>query len=345
MRLRLLIVALTAVALAACGSDSKPRIQSGWMDVPGMICADGSRTGIGISPGRTDSVLVYLAGGGACWSPTACNSPFRAFGKQDFEILQLLASGTIFDRTLAGNPFASWTIVFVPYCTGDVHAGDSQQTYGGTAWNHHGFRNLQAAVGAVTSALSRPAEVVVAGSSAGGFGSFAAYRMVREEWDAAGATTAALVDDSGPTFVGTAIPQQLLADWWESWALGSTIGASCPDCQSDLSAMWTRLRASYPDDRHAFISTTQDLTMRGFFSDPVLGASMTGPAFEAALTELAAKLGTLGPGTAIYRVGGASATRHALLADAPFLGSAQGPPTLDWLSGDVSGRTWSSAGP
>ncbi len=341
MRLRKVLAALAALALAACGSDSKPLIPSGWMSVPGMICGDGSQTGIGISRGRSDSVLVYLAGGGACWSASACNNAFRSFGKQEFDVLQLLASGTIFDRTLAGNPFASWTIVFVPYCTGDVHAGDSHQSYGGTAWNHHGYRNLQAAVAAITSALPRPAEVVVAGSSAGGFGSLAAYGMVRAEWDAAGATSASLVDDSGPTFVTTAIPGQLLADWWEMWGLSSTIGQDCSDCQTDLSAMWRTLRAKFPDDRHALISTTQDLTMRGFFADPVLG-DMSAQDFEAALAALALKLDGLGPLTATYRIGDASATRHALLADAPFLGSPQGPAMLQWLSDDVSARPWSS---
>ncbi len=309
-----------------------------------MSCADGSPTGIGISRGTSDAVLVYLAGGGACWSEAACANSFRSFGKLEFDVLQLFASGTIFDRTLAGNPFATWTIVFVPYCTGDVHAGDSVRTYGTTTWNHHGYRNLQAGVGALTAALTRPAEVVVAGSSAGGFGALAAYGMVRSTWDA-GATTAALIDDSGPTFVGTATPPQLLAQWWSEWALSTTLGRTCAACETDLSAIWPVLRAAHPGDRLALVSTTQDLTMRRFFADPALGTpapDMTSAAFAAGLDELAAKLADLGGNTATYRVGGAGATAHALLVDAPFLGSPQGPSVLGWLADEVSGRPWTS---
>ncbi len=336
-----------ALALAACGSDPEPqRPPSAWTDIAGMLCADGSPTGIGVLAGRSDAVLVYLAGGGACWRDRAsCSNTLRAFGRTEFEFLQLLASGTVFDRTLAGNPFSSWTFVYVPYCTGDVHAGDAVQTYGGVTWNHHGWRNLGAAVGALTAALPRPANVVVAGSSAGGFGALAAYDLVRDAWDPAGGTSAALLDDSGPTFVGTSIPPSLLATWWDGWSLGSTLGVRCPQCESDLSEIWRTLVTNHRDDRLALLSTTQDATMRAFFADPDAGSSpppMSPAAFEAALGALAAKLGPLGPTVATYRIDGADAHRHALLLDRSFLPFAAGTPVLDWISDMSSGAPWSS---
>jgi hypothetical protein len=351
-------LAALALSLAACGGEKKPPppvpSAPGWIDVAGMECADGSPTGIGISPGRSDAVLVYLAGGGACWGDAAgkCNDSVRSFGSAEFGQLQLFATGTIFDRALAGNPFARWTIVFVPYCTGDVHAGDSVGFHAGATWSHHGWRNLHAAFDAATAALPRPAELVVAGSSAGGFGALAAYDLVRAIWDPAGGTTASLVDDSGPTLVGTAIPPALLSTWWEVWGLGSTVGVECPGCQQDLSKLWVA-PASYLDDRLALITTIDDGTMRGFFGDPGLGSSGSPPPpmppleFEAALGTLASTLPNLASGSnvAVYRIGGDAAYRHALLTDQFFLGSLQGPPALQWLSDMTSGSPWSSAGP
>jgi hypothetical protein len=310
-----------------------------------MACADGSPTGIAISPGRSDAVLVYLSGGGACWSASSCNAN-RAFGKTDFELLfQLYAPGTIFDRTLVGNPFADWTQVFVPYCTGDVHAGGSVvQTYGGVPWNHRGRQNLEAAVAELKARLSRPGEVVVAGSSAGGFGALVAYDLVRTAWDPTGGTTAALLDDSGPTLVGTTLPPALLARWWDVWGLASTVGVTCPRCQTDLSEIWVELAANHGGDRLGLLSTTQDGTMRNFFSDPDLGLDPMGATtFESALAELAAKLSRLGPDVASLRLGDPNVnTRHALLVDSSTLSLPEGAPVLDWTRAMVSGAPWTS---
>jgi hypothetical protein len=346
MRNRIPAVSL-ALALAACGSDPDPTPPpSGWLDVPGMICGDGSPTGIGISRGSADAVLVYLSGGGACWGETACDANFRSFGKAQFDLgSQFLVFGTILDRTLAGNPFAAWTVVFVPYCTGDVHAGDTEQTYGAVSWNHHGYRNLQAAVGRMAAEIARPSQVVVAGSSAGGFGALLAYDLVRAEWPAPG-TVGALVDDSGPTFIGTAIPASVRNAWWDAWSLSSTIGAHCPACEidRDLSEVWPTLRANHGTDRLALISTTQDATMRRYF------ANMDEMSFENALTALTQELEGPAVGARVYRIGGLDAADHALLfplgSSVASYATTDGALLLDWLSDMAAGRSpWTSAGP
>jgi hypothetical protein len=345
---RLAAAAALAVALAACGgSSSSPTPRSDWMDVPGMRCGDGTPTGIAISRSRADAVLVFLAPGGACWSATSCNTVFKSFSKATYDLWQpSIAAGTILDRGLPGNPFADWTQVLVPYCTGDVHLGDSDRTYGGTdAWHHHGWKNLQAAVGAMTAALPRPAQVVVAGSSAGGFGALGAFELVRAEWDPASGTTATLLDDSGPTLVGTAIPPALLSAWWDAWGLGSTIGVDCPACASDMSSLWTILHGRRPQDRLALVSTTMDAEVRMFLADAALGVPQQSPAdFEANLDALATELDPLRPQVATYRVGGPYATDHALLLDRFFFRTAQGSLLLDWLTAMVGlDPAWTSS--
>ncbi|HEY6098169.1 MAG TPA: pectin acetylesterase-family hydrolase [Anaeromyxobacter sp.] len=330
------------VALAACGGSEpqqQPALQQGWNDVAGMLCADGSPTGIGVQFGTRNSVIVVLSGGGACWDATHCGATVpRSFGSADFAFYSLFTAGTIFDRSLPGNPFTDWTFVFVPYCTGDVHAGgDVTMTYGAAGtWRHHGRKNLEAAIATVAAAIPSPDKVVVSGSSAGGFGALLAFDIARAKWPA-GATgpKAYLVDDSGQTFVGNDLPQSLRDTWWASWALDRTITPLCAICNTDLSQLWTVLHTAHPSDRLALLSSTQDSTMIGFFSP------MTPTEFATGVTHLAQKLQTI-PNAASFRVAGSG---HAFLL-APGSYTAAGTPLLTWLGLEVSDSTsWTSVGP
>lgn len=336
--------AFTALALAACGSaEEEPALPSGWVDVAGMVCADGSPTGVGVSPGTANRVLVFLAGGGACWSARACDAQLRSFGRADYGFASAFVGGTIFDRTLPANPFAGWTIVFVPYCTGDVHAGgDVTQSYGPHGfWRHHGRKNLQAALDYVKGILPAPEKLVVAGSSAGGFGALLALDLVRARWPAGGAGTAKvyLVDDSGQTFVGDDLDPALRDAWWASWNLDATVTPLCAGCKADLSALWTTLAAAHPGDRLALLSSTQDSTMRAFFG------GMAPDAFQTRVSNLAARLADV-PNAASFRVGGLEhQSDHALLLR-PGAYSAGGRTLLGWLGMQLADdAAWTSVGP
>jgi hypothetical protein len=246
----------------------------------------------------------------------------------------------VFDRSLPGNPFADWTLVFVPYCTGDVHVGESTATHAGVSWNHHGRANLEFAIAALTTALPAPAKLAVTGSSAGGFGSLLAFDLLRAEWPAP-ATAAYLVDDSGPTLLGDALPSELRSAWWSSWGLGTSM-AWCTGCQDDLSQAWDVLAAGHPGDRFAFLSTTQDEVMRGFFGGATL---MDAATFEVAVGALAEKVDSLADVNANAFVVGDPATAHAMFF-APAAFSTDGTSLLAWLGQMVSDDpAWTSVGP
>ena len=318
MRLRLAALAL-ALAAAACGSDSRPPEPSfTFVPVSGMACANGSGTGIGLSRGSNE-VLVFLNGGGACWSQAECGASPGPFGTADLALGQQLLPGTILDRKLAANPFAGFTLVFVPYCTGDVHAGDSVQTYAGTIWRHRGHRNLDAALAWIDANLPHPARVVISGSSAGGFGALLGYDLVRARWPESSGVGAALVDDSGPTFDGTVIDTALRTAWWDAWGLDSTVTPVCPGCRNDLSDVWPTLSKAHPVDLFTLLSTTDDTTIEVFLG-------LQSSTFTSALGTLAAKIGAL-PNARTFRVTGVG---HGLLAS-PASYQAGSTPLVAWL--------------
>lgn len=156
MRLLRPIAPLLALLLSACGGSSPsqslglPEHIWTWVDVPGAICSDGSPTGLAVNPGSGDTLVLFLNGGGACWDPITCGAglaqggPYRSTQFQSD--LGRVAPGSIVDRGAADAIYgAGATLVFLPYCTGDVDWGKSTNDYPGVrTWHHAGQPNLAA---------------------------------------------------------------------------------------------------------------------------------------------------------------------------------------------------------
>jgi hypothetical protein len=72
--------------------------------------------------------MIFLEGDGACFNGTTCNleTP-SSFTATDFNGTFESAEGNqgIFNRSDAANPVSDWSHVYVPYCTGDIHAGNN----------------------------------------------------------------------------------------------------------------------------------------------------------------------------------------------------------------------------
>jgi Pectinacetylesterase len=72
------------------------------------------------------------------------------------------------DFAEARNPFADYSIVYVPYCTGDVHLSNTTTEYApGLTIQHKGYVNGTAALDHLAATFPAATEVVVAGESAG----------------------------------------------------------------------------------------------------------------------------------------------------------------------------------
>jgi hypothetical protein len=344
-----LIAVPIVLAVLACGGDRPgddttlgPELPRGawtWVELPGTACSDGSPTGIAVNRGPDDAeVIVFLDGGGACWDAFTCFTLRLAspgpFGRAEFDARITKAPGTILDRALAANPFRDATLVFVPYCTGDVHWGDAIQSYpgAGRAYHHVGSRNVELALDFLSARLPAPSRIAVSGASGGGYGALLAFDRARARWPAA---RSSLIDDSGPPLVGDDISPAIRAAWFASWRLDRTLLPICPRCALDLSELFPALARRHPADRLALLSSTEDQVIRAF---TLLGAGGFDRAVRRLATEVIAPL----PNARTFLVPGPG---HTMLGH-PADFAAGGVPLLEWLRREVEDDpAWESEGP
>ena len=130
-----------------------------------------------------ENLIVYFNGGGVSWNAYTAARPnglFTAGLKERFYFneCEWLGDGVI-DNGLASrredNPFRSWSVIELPYATGDFHCGNGDFPY--TALDgshrilpHHGWRNTMAVIDLAKPWVGEPKRLLIAGSSAGGWG-------------------------------------------------------------------------------------------------------------------------------------------------------------------------------
>ncbi|MDY7106900.1 MAG: pectin acetylesterase-family hydrolase [Actinomycetota bacterium] len=138
--------------------------------VPGgdCACADGSEFSFWTRTADPERVVLYLAGGGACFSAVTCQ-PGVVYQNHVDPNVDPFAGAGILDASQPDNPLADHSVVFVPYCTGDVHLGDATTEYSDELTvEHKGYVNASAALDHLAETFGDATEVVVMGESAGG---------------------------------------------------------------------------------------------------------------------------------------------------------------------------------
>ena len=153
-----------------------------WITIkPGgeTLCSTGTPYEFHMREGDPGKLMIFFNGGGACWSGDNCDvttepTTYRPFADGDGNTPRTRDGA--FALTNSENPFSSWTQVFVPYCTGDIHLGTKDHTYtkkdGSQITVHHRGRiNAQAALEHVFDAVPTPDTIFVSGGSAGAISS------------------------------------------------------------------------------------------------------------------------------------------------------------------------------
>lgn len=321
---------------AAIAEADMPLGSWAWIPFADTSCGDGSPAGLAVNRGSGPDLVVFFDGGGACWDYWSCASGTamdKAYGPAQFEVERTdFIPSSFTDRSHLPAAIADATVVFLPYCTGDVHGGDNVKTYGNAVvsetWHHVGHANVMAFLARLGPTFPSPRKLVVAGSSAGGFGALVNYEALRWYWpDASGY----LVDDSGPALVHNDVPADFRDAWYSSWGLASALDPICPDCRTDLSAAFTALATLHPRDRIAFVSHAQDPVMSAFML-------VTPAGFETALRRLdSTVIAPLPRAHVFYDSDGGIADAHMLLTPlTPFAGDY----VASHVEGGISLEAW-----
>jgi Pectinacetylesterase len=216
--MRRLVAVLLLLAAAGCGGATAPPAtieapgDRAWERVvPGgdCRCSDGSEFSFWIREANPKKVLFYLQNGGACFSAETC--------ARDSELYNIrvdegpTGEGGIFDLADERNPFADYSVVFVPYCTGDVHLGNVTTTYApGLTVHHKGYVNGTAALDRLVATFPRATDVVVVGESAGSIAAPLYAGLVSDRLP--DATITALADGSG-TYPDAPRVNEIIAAW------------------------------------------------------------------------------------------------------------------------------------
>ena len=218
---------LSRVALVVMALGTQPRAvaqstAAGWARIAGgrgTGCAHDSSFAFFVHPGDPRRLMVYFQGGGACWNGANCDLQERpTFDPQVDSTDDPTHALGIFDLTNPANPIRDYSMVFIPYCTADLHLGAREVTYTDTVRpgtrrtyriRHGGAANAGSALAWVYEHYDRPDVVFVAGSSAGAIPSPVFAARIARHYPRARVVQ---LGDAGGAYRAPAIPG-ILARW------------------------------------------------------------------------------------------------------------------------------------
>ncbi len=186
---------------------------------------------------ETDKTVFWLQPGEECWPDHPnCGKSDKQY--TDEEILAYIAHGANggpFGPVSADpdNPVARWNYIYVPTCDGSFHSGDAAADYdkdGVPDHFHNGLRQTSAAVSLMKKLFPNSKEILIVGSSNGGYGTFGATPIVRLAFPDA---QLYVLNDSGPGLFRPEEPA-LWPVLIKTWNLSSMLPANCPQCQNQL---------------------------------------------------------------------------------------------------------------
>lgn len=240
--------------------------------VAGSVCGNGTPAGLGLAPldGDSDTLVLIFNGGGACWDNVSCFGLNAAAHIQTTYSANVLASDVatlqatgLTDRNDVDNPLRDAHFAFVPYCTGDLGAGEAVRQYQADllgldirSVHHMGRANARAFLAVLAARFTTVDTVFVLGASAGGYAAILNDDLVVAAFPAADVHVLA----DGAPFVQ---PQNGLAGTWQSqWALPAP---ECPDCVTSFAKRFEARRLTNLQRRFALITTTNDEVIRTYF--------------------------------------------------------------------------------
>ncbi|HET8707787.1 MAG TPA: pectin acetylesterase-family hydrolase [Pseudomonadales bacterium] len=265
------LCSFTLLAAAGCGGSGGAGEPSGpavepivaaadtwtWVDFPDSKCASGSATGIGINPhAGSKKLVIYLEGGGSCNDAQSCwvdqtAAHVEGYAAAEFAKEPKLKNLGLLSRDPGrGSPFTDANMIFVPYCTGDWHAGYNQHTFivNGVAKDTYfwGGHNIDLYLARLAATFPDVEKVWLTGTSAGGAGTITTYFKVHDTFN----VRTDVINDSG-----TPLALSRDVDSQTTWGVKPAVGCETCDTAQDMVDL---IRRTYPETRYAFISFEYD---------------------------------------------------------------------------------------
>jgi hypothetical protein len=184
----------------------------------GPVCIAGTPYSVFTRQGDPQKLLIFLQGGGACWQGSnACNILAEVQAPPPEGQLP-----GVFDTTMVDNPFADYSVVYMPYCDGSTFSGDNDvvdpewQAFLETVLGlepgtgplvrfHRGLRNASAGMDVAADMFPEAKQITVMGHSAGGVGA-AAFAPFLARFVFGNNTRLTVYNDAGPIAVNLGTP-------------------------------------------------------------------------------------------------------------------------------------------
>ncbi len=312
-----------------------------WVEIPGAMCRDGSPAGLAVRYSDTsDDVVVYFEGGGACYNLTTCLGNPSSVGSKSG------GNSGLFNMDNPDNPVADWNHVFIPYCTGDVFAGNKKNADvpgGPSGQMFVGYVNTSIMLDRIVATFPDAANAMISGGSAGGFGAAYNFPQAAEKFGAG--VQMILMDDSGPPMDDPYMAPCLQQQWRDIWGLDDTMPQDCTDCfgadGGGIVYMTQYISDTFPDAYVALVSSEEDSTIRGFFGYGendcnVIVPNMSGAKYKEGLYDLRDNWMVPGGNWSTFIIAGS--THTWIGSNSRFYDTSVGGTRLvDWFSDVVNG--------
>jgi hypothetical protein len=260
-----------------------------YYEVEGAFCRDGSPAGYYFRKGTGKDLMIFLNGGGVCYDDFFCSS-------NPANVNQSLPGESLMDATIetfrnsiaperqvppnegilkpeARNPVSTWSMVYVPYCTGDSHGGtttDAEVVTSSTLPPQQfvGYTNIGLFYRTLGAEFRNAEKILLTGSSAGGLGALLNYRRTQQFFKN---SRVIVISDSGVPFSDKYQEVCLQKIWRQLWGLDAIIPEECDECFHQDGGGLVEITAYNVDQNPGrifggIISSKQDEVMKLFYS-------------------------------------------------------------------------------
>lgn len=231
--------------------------------------------------GTSKNLLIDFMGGGACWDGSNCLDYPTNLNWDDIKDIKLALDinpdllydeiGGIVNHLNEDNPFKDWTLLFLPYTTGDIHWGSNDQVYvneeGQSIPVHHrGFENFLSVLRYIKDTYPPDSidKILVTGQSAGSYGAIFNFPYIKETYNQ---SIVHVLGDGGNGVLADDFLNYAVASWQFDNNLADWISGIDPATIKDktIGEFYYHIANYYPQSNVAQYTTMYDHNQRFFY--------------------------------------------------------------------------------